>query len=428
MARGTRDFGPEEKIERDRIMQVLKNIFESFGYNPIETPILERYELFSSKYGIGQESDAMRETFKLKDQGERDLVLRTEFTVPFSRFVAMNPQLRKPFKRYQIGDVFRDGPIKLGRYREFCQCDIDVVGLSDTAIDAEILQLAVTVFKTLGLEVEMRINNRKILNGILDFAGVPADQQLPAIISIDKLDKIGAEGVGRELEQRGISAAAAESILALLACSGGNKDLLAELRDKIGDNEGLEEVEKTIALIENAEDVVFTPCLARGLAYYTGNVFEVYLKNRTVLSSALAAGGRYDNMIGGFLKSDQPFPALGISFGLEAIFDALNLFRKVESKKSVVDLYIIPLDVEYLAECFTYANQFRAAGVNTDINCLPDKKLKRGMEYANSYAIPWVVIVGEDEIKENKLTLKNMQTGDQEKLSFLEAAKKINKE
>ena len=408
-------------------MQILKNIFESFGYNPIETPVLERYELFSSKYGIGQESDTMRETFKLKDQGERDLVLRTEFTVPFSRFVAMNPQLRKPFKRYQIGDVFRDGPIKLGRYREFCQCDIDVVGLGDPAIDAEILQLTATVFQKLGLDIEIKINNRKILNGILDFVGVPADEQLAVIISIDKLDKIGADGVGKELEQKGIDAAMVKSVLATLVCSGGNAALIEELREKIGNNEGLTEVERTVGLVEDGQDIVFTPCLARGLAYYTGNVFEIYLKNRTVLNSALAAGGRYDNMIGGFLQSDKPFPALGISFGLEAIFDALNLYQKSERKKSVVDLYIIPLGSEYLAECFIYANKFRAAGINTDINCLADKKLKRGMEYANSYAIPWVIIMGADEIKEKKLTLKNMKTGDQEELTFAEAVKEITK-
>src|SRR3989339_1598198 len=191
-AKGVRDFGPAEKIARDKLVETLKTVFEAFGYNPIETPVLERYELFASKFGIGQESDAMRETFKLKDQGDRELVLRTEFTVPFSRFVGMNPQLRKPFKRYQMGTVFRDGPIKLGRYREFWQCDVDVVGGGNPAIDAEILQLAQKVFAKLGFEVEIRINNRKILNGILQYAGVSAEAELSAIIAIDKLDKIGS--------------------------------------------------------------------------------------------------------------------------------------------------------------------------------------------------------------------------------------------
>ncbi|MEK7159118.1 MAG: ATP phosphoribosyltransferase regulatory subunit, partial [Patescibacteria group bacterium] len=202
-ARGVRDFGPEEKIARDKIVETLKTVFEAFGYNPIETPILERYELFASKFGIGQESDAMRETFKLKDQGDRDLVLRTEFTVPFSRFVGMNPQLKKPFKRYQIGQVFRDGPLKLGRYREFYQCDVDVVGVSDPIIDAEILQLTDEVFTKLGLETEIFINNRKILNGILDACGVAKDDQNSVIISIDKLAKLGADGVSKELAGKG---------------------------------------------------------------------------------------------------------------------------------------------------------------------------------------------------------------------------------
>src|SRR3989339_656557 len=166
-AKGVRDFGPAEKIARDKLIQTLRSVFELYGYNPIETPVMERYELFASKYGIGQESDAMRETFKLKDQGLRDLVLRTEFTVPFARFVGMNPQLKMPFKRYQIGKVFRDGPIKLGRYREFYQCDVDVVGVSNPAVDAELVKLINTVFSKLNLEVVIKTNNRNVLNAIL---------------------------------------------------------------------------------------------------------------------------------------------------------------------------------------------------------------------------------------------------------------------
>src|SRR3989339_1022720 len=174
-AKGVRDFGPEEKIERDRIVESLKQVFESFGFSPIETPIIERYELFASKFGQGDQSDSMKESFKLKDQGLRDLVLRNEFTIPFARYVGMNPNLRMPFKRYQIGQVFRDGPIKLGRYREFWQCDVDVVGAKSVLFEVEMIKLIQEAFRELKLEVVIKINNRKILNGILQYAGVSAE-------------------------------------------------------------------------------------------------------------------------------------------------------------------------------------------------------------------------------------------------------------
>lgn len=427
MAKGVRDFGPEEKIERDRIVQILKRVFESFGYNPIETPVLERYELFASKYGIGMDSDAMRETFKLKDQGGRDLVLRTEFTVPFSRFVAMNPQLRKPFKRYQMGTVFRDGPIKLGRYREFWQCDVDVVGVGNPAIDAEILQLAQEAFSQLGLEVEIRINNRKILNGILQYAGVSAEAELSAIIAIDKLDKIGPEGVKTELQKRGVADKSIDTIVELITIQGSNNDIITKLRAKLGDNEGLREVERTIRYVVDDENILVLPSLARGLAYYTGNVFEVYLKNRATLSSSVGAGGRYDEMIAGFLKSNQPYPAVGISFGLETIFDAIKLLKQDgQSPKSVVQVYISPFSQEYIPKAMEIAAALRRATVRVDVDYL-SRKLKKNLEHASVYQIPWVVILGDNEIEQEKVMLRNMRTGEQALLAMDEVIKTINK-
>ncbi|NQT49695.1 histidine--tRNA ligase [Candidatus Kuenenbacteria bacterium] len=426
-AKGVCDYGPTEKIARDKIIKTMRQVFESFGYNPIETPIIERYELFASKFGIGQESDAMRETFKLKDQGDRDLVLRTEFTVPFSRFVGMNPQFKKPFKRYQMGKVFRDGPIKLGRYREFWQCDVDVVGISDSIIDAELVQLTNEVFEKIGLEVEFRINNRKILNGILQNAGVADKNQETVIITIDKLDKVGLKGVKSELQEKGIKPAVISKILSTISIEGDNKELIRQLKNIIGDNEGLKEVEQTIDYVIDNQNVIFMPSLARGLAYYTGNVFEVYLKDRSKVNSSICAGGRFDSMIGGFLQNGESYPAVGISFGLETIFDAIKLYSKEKEQNSVIDLYFIPLSEEYIKPALKYCKKLRKENIKTDIDYTA-RKLKKNLEYANSYGVPWVVMLGEDEANKGKLTLRNMNSGEQALLDYESVLAKLKEE
>ena len=423
-AKGVRDFGPAEKIARAKLISGLTEIFELFGYNPIETPIIERYELFASKHGIGQESDAMRETFKFRDQGLRDLVLRTEFTVPFARFVGMNPQLKLPFKRYQIGKVFRDGPIKLGRYREFYQCDVDVVGVVNPSVEAELLNLINKAFTNIGLEIEIKINNRKILNAILENAGVPTEKQTSAIISIDKLDKIGEEGVKAELLEKGITDGMANTALSTLSISGNNLDKIAKLKERIGENEGLVEVETAIT-IAGDENVIFTPSLARGLAYYTGNVFEVFLKDTSKLNSSLCAGGRFDEMIGGFIGTDEKYPAVGVSFGLDTIFDALKLNEnEILEKQSVSEVYIIPLGQQNFKPAFEVAQKLRQASISVDMDFL-ERKIGKNMDYANSYGMPWVILIGDEEVSENKFALKNMDSGNQEKISVEDIIKRI---
>ncbi|KKR54671.1 MAG: Histidine-tRNA ligase [Parcubacteria group bacterium GW2011_GWA2_40_23] len=423
-AKGVRDFGPAEKIARDKLIQTLRSVFELYGYNPIETPVMERYELFASKYGIGQESDAMRETFKLKDQGLRDLVLRTEFTVPFARFVGMNPQLKMPFKRYQIGKVFRDGPIKLGRYREFYQCDVDVVGVSNPAVDAELVKLINTVFSKLNLEVVIKTNNRNVLNAILSKCGVPEESQISAIISIDKFDKIGDVGVKAELLDKKINAETADEILKTLALTGSNIEKIQSLKDLLGEIDGLKDLEKTINLV-GADNLEFIPNLARGLAYYTGNVFEVFLKDTSQLSSSICAGGRFDNMIGGFIGTDEKYPAVGVSFGLDTIFDALQIQNKgILSKQSVAEIYVLPVSKENFAPAFQLVEKLRAKGIAADIDFL-ERKVGKNMEYANSYGMPWVIVLGDDEVKQEKYTLKNMTTGEQVSCSFEEICTKV---
>lgn len=427
-ARGVRDFNPAEKIARNKIIEVLKTVFEDFGFNPIETPILERYELFASKYGIGQESDAMRETFKLNDQGNRKIVLRTEFTVPFARFVGTNPQLKMPFKRYQMGQVFRDGPIKLGRYREFWQCDVDVVGIDNPLMDADILQLANTVFKRLNLEVEIQINNRKILNAIMSYAGIEDKDQISVIISIDKMDKIGREGVVAELVEKGISQEKIEKVLETINIQGTNQEKLAALKNLLGENnEGLKEVESAIEYTIDNQNIVFLPSLARGLAYYTGNVFEIYLRDRSQLGSAISAGGRFNDMIGGFVGTGEKFPAVGISFGLETIFDALKILNpEVDGQKCVTKVYVIPVTEAQLVESVKLVNELRQNDIPADIDYL-GKKVGKNLEYADAYQIPFALIIGEDEIKSGELTLRNLRTGEQEKLNLEKVIETLKK-
>lgn len=425
-ARGMRDFGPAEKIVRDKIIFIMKQVFELFGYNPIEAPAVERYELFASKFGIGAESDAMRETFKLKDQGDRDLVLRTEFTVPFARFVGMNPELKKPFKRYQMGKIFRDGPIKLGRYREFLQCDVDVVGISDPIIDAEILKLTQMIFDRLGLEIVVKINNRKILNRILDVSGIDEKRQASAIITIDKLDKIGIDGVRAELADKGFESNKVDKALQMIQGVGANEELLNNLEASLGKNDGIDEIRAVIDYCPNI-NIIFRPCLARGLAYYTGNVFEVYLKDQSKISSSVCAGGRFDDMIGGFLEDGETYPAVGISFGLEAIFDAFTLYKKMEFKKSITEVYIITLDRKFLNRAMALDDKLRKVDIKTDMNYL-EIKLKKGLEYANFYDIPWTIIIGEEEVKADKVTLRNMVSGEQKQLEIKGIIEEITKQ
>jgi len=426
-AKGVRDFAPKEKKARDKIVKTLRQVFESFGYNPIETPIIERYDLFASKFGPGQESDAMKESFKLQDQGGRDLVLRTEFTVPFARYVGMNPNMKMPFKRYQIGQVFRDGPVKLGRYREFWQADIDMVGVKSTNADAEILQLIYEVFEKLDLEITISLNNRKVINSILKYAGLTEDLFATTIITLDKLEKMGQSKVIEELKAKGLKEDQVETIIKTINIQGSNREKISNLREILGDDSGLDELERTIKGVLNNESIEFIPSLARGLDYYTGNIFEVFLKDQSELDSSLAGGGRYDKMISGFLNSKKEYPAIGVGFGLETVFEAMKLNKKiVQDEKAVAQVYFVPFEKKYYFRALEAASELRKAGLNTDIN-LSEKKIKQALDFANAYNIPYVVLIGEDEDKQKKYSLKNMKTGEQDLLTLNQILEKINK-
>lgn len=417
-AKGTKDFLPEEKMLRQDVIDLLRSIFESYGFAPLETPILERMDILAAKYAGGGE--ILKETFKLKDQGGRELGLRYDLTVPLARFVGMTPNLKMPFKRYEIGRVFRDGPIKKGRLREFWQCDVDIVGSKSMLADAECIQIALDFFERIGFPVTIEVNNRKILDGILESLQIPEKQWEDIIISIDKLKKIPLEEVKKELKEKGLDEKRIKELLDIFQLSGSNKQKVKQLKKIIKSNIGLEGLKEMEALLENVDqkNVVFSISLARGLAYYTGTVFEVFTKN---FSSALAAGGRYDRMIGEFLGGNKEYPAVGISFGIEPITELLTEKRKA-SRKTPTQVYIIPINT--LQESKKIADELRKQGLNVEMDVM-QRGPSKNLEYANSLGIPYVVIVGEEEVKQNKVKLKDMRTGKEKLIAVNKARQEI---
>ncbi len=418
LLKGTRDFSPEEKIVMDEIVSALKEVFELYGYAPMETPILERYDILASKYAGGAE--ILKETFKLKDQGSRELGLRYDLTVPLARYVGMNPNVKLPFKRYQIGEVFRDGPVASARYRQFLQCDVDVIGSSSIAAEAELINLLYNAFSKLGIEVIIKFNNIKLLNDMLDYCGIEEGKQELVILSIDKLEKFGIDIVKNELNQQKIDDAKANKIIDIISIKGSNQQKISQLKKILKNSEGLNEIEQLLEYLKNLDfEAEFDVSLARGLAYYTGTVVEAFVKNNNV-KSAVCAGGRYDAMIGSLLGKGN-YPSVGISFGVDRIYDALSEKQKVK-QKTKTQVYIIP--IKTLNESMKIAQQLRGAGINTDID-LTDKGPSKNLEYANSLSIPYVIFVGKKELSQNKVKLRDMKTGKEEILELNDIIKKL---
>ena len=422
LAKGVKDTPPEEKIVKNQVVDTLQKVFENYGFAPLETPLIERYETLAAKFAAGDASDALTEIFQLTDQGKRKLALRFDLTVPLSRFVAMNPTLKMPFKRYQVGRVFRDGPIKLGRYREFWQMDIDTVGTSSMLADAEIIAMAASCFNKLKLDVKIKVNNRKLLNGILEQAGIKKNKE-DAIISIDKLDKIGNDGVKKELIEKGVSESAINKMFSMIKEGITLEDLKNKITTEVG-KEGLQELEELFNYLKQmgVKTAKFDVSLARGLAYYTGTVFEVFL-NKGTITSSLAGGGRYDEMIGQFLGGGRVIPAVGISFGIAPIMDTLNELNP-EVKKTPAQVYVIPMNT--IKESLAIASKLREAGISVDFS-LGKKGMSKNLEYANALNIPYVIILGEDELSKNKILLRDMKTGDQKLLTVEQIIKKLRK-
>ena len=403
--KGGYDFLPNEEKIRNYIKDTLKETFEEYGYNPIETPILCYYDILSDKYD--KNSDILKEIYKLKDQGERKLGLRYDLTVPFAKFIALNKNnISFPFKRYEIAKVFRDGPVKTGRDREFTQCDIDVVGDDSRYIEIELLTLCINAFKKLNIDIIIKYNSRNLMNGIIINSGIDPNLIGEVTAIIDKKDKIIKEEFDNYLLDLGIETNKIKNLYNYFSMS------LDEIIEKFkeSDNnyiiEGLKEIKELRNYIKelNIEDIcIFDPTLVRGQNYYTGNVFEIYAKNEKIKSS-IAGGGRYDNMITNFIDDGNEYPAVGIGFGLSPIYEILKT-REDLNKKSNLDIYIIPLNTKI--ECLKIANELRNYGYKVDIET-KKRKMKKSLDYANKENIPYVIIVGEDEINTNIIKVKDM--------------------
>jgi len=411
-AKGTRDFSPEEVMLRNDVIDIIRKTFEKYGYPPLETPTIERYDVVTAKGSISEEDDAFKELFTLEDNGKRKLAMRFEFTFQLARYIAMNPSIKLPFKRYQIGPVYRDGPIKTGRYREFMQCDADVIGDKSMYAEAELLAMAREVYEALELQVNLEVNSRKLLNDILDKAKVTEDKQESAIVAIDKLLKIGEDGVKKELLDRGLKAKQIKEILALIEIQGENEEKLVILQNKLGNSDGVKEVANLLDACRTfGVSVSFTPSLARGLGYYTGIIYEASPAEPMPVNCSLGAGGRWDEMVGKYLGNTKlNYPAVGFSFGLEPMMEVLKEKRGL-NKQTPTKIYLIP--IKNTEKVIPILQKLRSQGVNAAMD-LQGKNLSKNLDYANVYNIPFVGIIGENELNQGKIQVKNMETGEEQ--------------
>ena len=407
-AKGVRDFLQSEKLKRNQIANIIREGFELYGFFEIETPILEKYDLLAAKYTGG--SEILKETFKLKDQGNRELALRYDLTVPLARVIGMNPQLKMPFKRYQIGKVFRDGPIAPGRVREFFQCDADIIGTNNVLAEVELLNLANYVYKKLGFKFKIKVNDRKILSAIIKKAGISEENAESVILTIDKLYKIGLEGIEKELLEKKIDKKAIRKIIQIISIKGNNKERLSRLK-KFLPEESLKDINQLLNY--NVKNIELDLSLARGFTYYTGIIFEIVLKNNKLICS-IGSGGRYDNMIGSLLDNKKNYPAVGISFGLDRIYDALP---NKEEKESLTKIFILPINQEKKA--ISVAEELRKNKFKTELE-IKKRSLSSSLDYASKANISYVIFIGKDEVKKKKVKLRDMKTG-KEKLMSLNA-------
>lgn len=419
--KGTFDFAPEEMAVRNEIISKLKNVFELYGYMPLETPILNDFDLLKYKYEDGAE--ILNEVYKLKDQGNRDIGLRFDLTVPFCKFIGLNKELTMPFRRYEIGKVFRDGPVKMGRAREFYQCDVDVVGIDGRYIEIEQMQMVVNVFKSLGIDIVIKWNNRKLMSGLLLELGILEEKVNDVISLIDRLEKITKQELFQEFEKIGINEQKTAEILDIF-----NKNL--QEYEKMFENsqnsvlcEGIlecKEIDNLIKELSLENNTKFSPTLARGLGIYTGTIFEFFDKMGRI-SSSLGGGGRYNKIITDFMNNGNSYPACGLTFGLEPIYAIM----KSEYKQNFVDVLVVPMGTQI--KCLNLANKLRDVGAKVVID-FSGKKVKKSFEYANKLGIKYVIVIGENEIQNNCYALKNMQTGEQVELdekSLIETIKNI---
>lgn len=415
--KGTVDNLPSKEIIRRKAVNILTDTFEKYGYLPLDTSILCYYDLLSSKYSGG--SEILKEVYTLKDQGNRELGLRYDLTVPFSKVISMNVgrDINLPFKRYEVGKVFRDGPVKTGRAREFYQCDVDVCGIEGSFIEAEMLMMTISCYKNLGIDIYIEINNRKLLQGLIMAVGVNEDNINKVILSVDKLAKIGEDGVKEELKELDISMDSIDKLFSYFKLS--KEDILNLDIDNNIFVEGKNEVSELFNYIDKLglTECIFTPYLARGLEIYTGTVWEVFDKENR-LSCAIGGGGRYDKIITNFVDDGNNYPAVGISFGLVPICELLE-----NGDDTLYDLLIIPMDTEL--ECLKLAGKLRNSGLKVIIE-MNKRKVKKALDGANKSKIPYVIILGENEINSGVIELKDMVNSSNIKLDINDISEIVN--
>ena len=446
--KGTRDFSPMEMAKRNYIFNTIRDVYALYGFQQIETPAMETLGTLMGKYG--EEGDKL--LFKVLNSGDylnkiddKELLernslhlaarlcekgLRYDLTVPFARYVVMHrEELQLPFKRYQIQPVWRADRPQKGRYREFYQCDADVVGSDSLLNEVELMQIVDTVFTRFGVRVQIKINNRKILTGIAEVIGA-AEKIVDITVAIDKLDKIGIENVNQELREDGLSEEQIEKLQPIISLEGSNEEKLDVIAEVLKESEiGLKGVDETRFILDTLKnsglnnEIQLDLTLARGLNYYTGAIFEV--KALDVQIGSITGGGRYDNLTGIF--GMPGLSGVGISFGADRIFDVLNQLD-LYPKEAVngTQLLFINFGEKETAYCLPIAAKARQAGIRTEV--FPDgAKMKKQMSYANAKQIPFVALAGENEINEGKVTLKNMVTGEQMLLNPDELLDKLTK-
>ena len=432
--KGTRDFGPEEMAKRNYIFNTIKDVYALYGFQQIETPAMETLQTLMGKYG--EEGDKL--LFKILNSGdylskvsdeelhERNSLhlaaslcekgLRYDLTVPFARYVVMHrDELQLPFKRYQIQSVWRADRPQKGRYREFYQCDADIVGSDSLLNEIELMQIVDTVFTQFGIKVQIKINNRKILAVIAEIIGEP-DKIVDITVAIDKLDKIGLDHVNAELKANGISDEAIEKLQPIISLEGSNEAKLNVIAGVLQGSEtglkGIEEIKFILDTLQSTglnNEIQLDLTLARGLNYYTGAIFEVKALDTSI--GSITGGGRYDNLTGIF--GMPGLSGVGISFGADRIYDVLNTLNLYPKEATnATQVLFINFGEKETTYCLPFVSQLRKAGIRTEL--FPDKaKMKKQMGYANAKHIPFVVLAGENEMNEGKLTLKDMQTGEQ---------------
>ena len=419
---GFMELKPNEQILFNQIKEKIEESYKRFGFLPLDTPILELSEVLLAKAGGETEKQIYRFT-----RGD-DLAMRFDLTVPLAKYVSKNyGELQFPFRRYQIGKVYRGERPQKGRFREFYQADIDIIGDGELFImnDAEIPSIIYTTFKNLGFDdFTIRINNRKILNGLFEYLNI-VELSTEIMRIIDKLEKIGKENVKLELLKLNIEEEIVDKILEFISISGNNEEKIEALEKLNIKNEvfekGLFELKEVVKYIRlfgvPEENFSIDLTIARGLDYYTGTVYETFLDNYREIGS-VCSGGRYDNLAENY--TDKSLPGVGIAIGVTRLFDQLNDLKLIKTEKESISDVLVISTSDDVSECLPIANTFRKEGINTEVY-MNDKKMKAKFKYADKLKIPYVAIIGEDELKENKVSLKNLVTGKQDTINIQEA-------